>query len=189
MKLDWLRILTFFLFAMSIQYLQYQIYLTKYLDSFSRIQGYRLNISTYHKDKLWWLANFFGYPLMTFWLYMAYYKFKIPLVWLVLFFTYIYQIWDLCPAYMLDNAFKELPILLFDAFFSGGFWVLITIPLFNYFSKSLTKNIIVVFFVWLVMMLITMYRLYIYNRKFTKNNYLVKLGNNIVRLINTSFGH
>ena len=184
MKLDWQRIIAFFLFAMTIQYLQYQIYLNKYLDSFSRIQGYRFNFSTFNKDKLWWLANFIGFPLMTFWLYTAYYVFKVPLFWLIIFFTYIYQIWDLCPAYMLDNAFKELPILLFDAFFSGGFWVLITISLFNRYGDIFVKNMWILMVTWLLSMLITMYRMYIYNRKSIKKNYLVKIGDKMMSIIN-----
>lgn len=177
------KVFIFILFAMIIQYIQYQVYFfDKYLDATSRIQGHKFNFSTYYKDILWILALTIGYYAICFLIYICYYIYKVPLFSLAGLITFIYLFWDLYPVFMLDNAIKEIPILLFDAFFAGGLWVLITIPLFNkYYSVKNNVPILLITNVFLILLII--YRFYTYNRVETENNRFVKFGDKLKDLI------
>lgn len=177
------KVFIFILFAIIIQYIQYQIYFDKYLDATSRIQGHKFNFSTYYKDILWILALTIGYYAICFLIYICYYIYKVPLFSLAGFITFIYLFWDLYPVFMLDNAIKEIPILLFDAFFAGGLWVLITIPLFNKYYSVLQNNVPILLITNVFLILLIIYRFYTYNRVETENNRFVKFGDKLKDLI------
>ena len=79
---------------------------------------------------------------------------------------------------MLDNAYKQSFILIFDGVFAGGVWLL-AIPIFNKYYPVLKHYVPLLFVLYIISILTFIYKLYIYNRQDHNSNYIVELGDKL----------
>jgi hypothetical protein len=178
MKNTYRHFLAFCFFMITIQMIQYLFYMDSYLDAFSVIGKREWNFGTNYKNVFWYIAIPLGYPCICFYLYTLYYTYKVPLKYLIPFNIFWNAFWDVCPILMIDDAYKQLFILLFDSVWAGGVWLL-AIPIFNKYYSILKHYVPLLFMTYIISIMIVFYKMYIYNREGNNNNLIVKLGDKL----------
>lgn len=168
----------FWFFMVTIQMIQYLFYMDNYLDVFSVIGKRELNFGTNYKNVFWYITLTLGYLFICFYLYILYYTYKVPLKYLIPFNIFWYLLWDVCPILMIDDAYKQWFILLFDSVWAGGVWLL-AIPIFNKYYSTLKHHVPLLFMTYIISILTAIYKGYIYNREGNNNNLIVKLGDKL----------
>jgi len=158
--------------------IQLLFYFDSYLDAFSVIGKREWNFSTNYKNVFWYIGLTLSYLIICFYLYTLYYTYKVPLKYLIPFNIIWYLLWDACPIFMIDDAYKQWFILLFDSVWAGGAWLL-AIPIFNKYYSILKHHVPFLFMTYIISIMIVAYKMYIYNREGNNNNPIVKLGDKL----------
>ena len=169
----------------SLIYFMMTTYWNKYLNAQSDMLNVKFNLSTSYKVYIiifiWLAFTFIFVPIMHFIYFNILNKSNL---YLALFIFIAWMFWDLYPICMTDNGYKINNILinLFDCIYAGPLWVFISLYVYNnYYNIIETSNtaIVVLFLLNIFTMLLYFYQWFIYNRKYTENNLLVKLGDSL----------
>ena len=184
--LIWTLIFNFFLYLMITQYTK------RYLDSQGDMLNVKWNLSTSYKSYIlifeFLVFTFLYNPLLY---YIYFYIINKSYFKLASFVFICWIFWDFYPLSMTNNGYKIKNILmnLFDSIYAGPLWILISIYFYNNYNQIIEKSNTILFILLLLnifIMLLFFYNGYIYNRKHTENNWLVKLGDklNFNKLLN-----
>ena len=177
--LIWTLIFNFMGYFMRTQYTH------SYLNAQSNMLNNKFNLSTSYKIYIillmWGLFSTVFIPLLY---YIYFYILNKSNLYLTLFMTICYFFWDVYPICMTNNGYKLTNILtnLFDTIYAGPIWVLISLYFYNNYYKIIEKYNSITFILFLLnifMILFFFYTWFIYNRKNTENNWLVKLGDKL----------
>jgi len=169
----------------TLSYFMMTTYTNIYLNAQSDMLNVKFNLSTSYKAYIiifvWLFFTFLCAPFLYFLYFNILNKSNL---YLALFTFIVWLFWDLYPICMTDNGYKINNILmnLFDCTYVGPVWVFISLYIYNNYYKIIeTSNtaIGVLFLLNIFMMLLFFYQWFIYNRKYTENNLLVKLGDNL----------
>lgn len=173
----WTLIFNFISYFMMTQY-----FTDRYLDSVSNTGNVDYNFSTGYKSHIcigiWGAFTLFFIPF----LYYVYYTIlKQSILYLASFVMLLWFFWDMYPICMTDNGYKleNVFINMFDIIYAGGIWILVSAFTYHTFYKSISKSIPIIALLLVLnifIMLLFFYRWFIYNRKHTENNWLVKIG-------------
>jgi hypothetical protein len=177
--LIWTLIFNFFQYLIPINYVY------SYLNVQSNMLNEKFNLSTSYKSYIiifiWLGFTFMFCPLLYYIYFNILNKSNLHLS---LFIFFVWLLWDIYPLCMTDNGYKINNILmnLFDCIYSGLLWCFISLYFFNNYYKIIEKYnsiIIVLFLLNIFIMLLFFYTCFTYNRKYTENNWLVKLGDKL----------
>ena len=176
------KIFIWILIFNSIIYFMMTQYCHSYLDAQSDMLNVKFNLSTSYKRyfiiTLWLLLPIIFLPIMY---YSYFYILSESYFYLMEYVTIIWFFWDFYPILMTDNGFKinNIIIALFDCTYAGGFWVLISLYIFNNYYNIIKKSNVLIFLLFLLnifLILLFFYTGFIYNREYIVNNWLVNLG-------------
>lgn len=175
----WTLIFNFVMYFLMVQYWD------RYLDGVSDMCNVDYNLSTGYKQYftvgLFGAFTFLFCPL----LYHIYYDIlKQSTLYLIIFIVMLWALWDVYPIVLTDNGYKlqNIFINLFDFIYAGVGWVLISLYLYHTFHNVISKSMLTIVLLIIMNIFVTLllfYRWYIYNRAYTENNWLVKLGDNL----------
>ena len=177
--LIWTFILNFLIYFMMIQYWD------KYLDGVSDMCNVEYNFSTSYKSYicilLFCLFSFIAIPIFY---YIYHIILKQSALYFAIFIMWSWIMWDVYPICMTDNGYKleNIFINMVDVVYAGGIWIFVSLFLYHTWYKIILKSIptiVVLFLLNLFIMLLFFYRCFIYNRKHTDTNWLVKLGDSL----------
>jgi len=143
----------------------------------------KFNLSTGYKFRIWLFIIWgglllMGYPLLY---YLYIYVLQKSTFSLALFVSLLWACWDVYPIAMTNNGYKIQNIFmnLFDVIYAGFIWVYISTVLYNTYCNIIEKSNIIIWLLFVLnifIYLLHFYAFFIYNRKHTENNWLVKLG-------------
>lgn len=175
----WTLIFNFMLYFLMIQYWD------RYLDGVSDMCNVDYNLSTGYKQ--YFTIGIFAVFTFIFcpFLYYVYHTIlKQSTIGLTVFIVLCWFFWDLYPIVLTDNGYKlkNIFINLFDTIYAGVIWVLVSLYLYHTFHNVISKSILTIVLLIVLNIFVTLllfYRWYIYNRAYTENNWLVKLGDNL----------
>ena len=128
-------------------------YCHSYLDAQSDMLNVKFNLSTSYKRyfiiTLWLLLPIIFLPIMY---YSYFYILSESYFYLMEYVTIIWFFWDFYPILMTDNGFKinNIIIALFDCTYAGGFWVLISLYIFNNYYNIIKKSNVLIFLLFLL---------------------------------------
>ena len=175
----WSLIFNFMMYFLMIQYWD------RYLDGVSDMCNVDYNFSIGYKQYF----TYFIFALFTFLfcplLYPIYYDIlKQSTLYLTVFIVLLWALWDAYPIVLTDNGYKlkNIFINLFDSIYAGAIWILVSLYLYHTFHNVISKSMITIVLLILMnifVILLLFYRWYIYNRAYTENNWLVKLGDSL----------
>ena len=175
----WTLIFNFTMYFMMIQYFD------RYLDSQADMLEVDYNLSTSYKI-YFILTIFLGFTFIfvPFMYYVYFYILNKSNVHLASFIFICWFFWDIYPICMTDNGYKVNNILinLFDCIYAGPIWVFISLYIYNNYYKIIENNIIITFILLILnifSMILFFYCWFIYNRKYTENNWVVNLGDKL----------
>lgn len=155
-------------------------YLHSYLDTISDVLETKWNLSTGYKAAFNIIFFVSGpawfMPLMYYVYYKIIGKSDIVLmcwIWLSWFW------WDIFPICMTNNGIKiaNVVALLFDCTFASFVWVWLSLFFYKRYKNSINNpTLLLLVIANIAAMMIFFYETFIYNRKGTEHNWLVKLG-------------
>jgi hypothetical protein len=156
-----------------------------YLNAQSDMLNTKFNLSTSYKIYMILLAwGFFSVVFIPLMYYIYIYILNKSDLYLCIFLTLLWTCWDIYPLCMTDNGYKlkNIFVNLFDTIYNGSIWVLVSLYFYNNYCKIIEKYNIITFILFLLnifIILLFFYAGYIYNRRYTEHNWLVKLGDKL----------
>lgn len=160
----------------------YTQYLEAYFDAQSDMLNTKFNLSTGYKFRILLFAWIVLLLIFCPFLYYVYiYVLHKSTFKLAVFISIAWLLWDVYPIIMTNNGYKIQNIFmnLFDTTYAGFIWVYISAVFYNTYCNIIEKSNIIILLLFVLnifIYLLHFYACFIYNRKHTENNWLVKLG-------------
>ena len=150
------------------------------MDGVNKTSKTNFNLSKYPNNLINLLVFCFIFWILAIMIYSLYLKYNENILILAVFGPLLWGLWDFFPIVLHQDGYKYWPIYFYDMFVTGFFCFGLTGYLYKNYYNLLSENIYILAILYISLYLIFFYEWFIYNRKGTKNNWLVKLGDKLL---------